>query len=59
MSTLIEIEAAVDQLPYFEQEILLEHLARKLRVRPPEREGSQTQHGHWQEMLDDIRAEEC
>jgi hypothetical protein len=59
MSTLIEIEAAVDQLPYFEQEILLEHLARKLGAGPPVTQGSQTQRGHWQEMLDDIRAEEC
>jgi hypothetical protein len=39
MSTLIEIEAAVDQLPYPEQEILLEHLACKLGMRPPVMEG--------------------
>jgi hypothetical protein len=44
MSTLIEIEAAVDRLPYPEQEILLEHLACKLGMRPPLMEGSRTQH---------------
>lgn len=43
MSTLIEIEVAVDRLPYREQEILLEHLAHKLGVRPPVTEGSGTQ----------------
>jgi hypothetical protein len=59
MSTLIEIEAAVDHLPYFEQEILLEYLARKLGASPPVTEGSQTQRERWQEMLDDIRAEDC
>jgi hypothetical protein len=59
MSTLIEIEAAVDQLPYSEQEILLEHLARKLGVRPPVREGSRTQRERWQKFLDDIRVEDC
>ena len=58
MSTLIEIEAAVDQLPYSEQEILLEHLARKLGVRPPVTGGSRTQRERWQEMLDDISAED-
>ena len=43
MSTLSEIEAAVDKLPHPEQEILLEHLARKLGVRPPITEGSRAQ----------------
>ena len=43
MSTLVETEAAVDRLPYPEQEILLEHLARKLGLRPPVMEGSRTQ----------------
>jgi hypothetical protein len=33
MSTLSEIQAAVDKLPHPEQEILLEHLVRKLGVR--------------------------
>ena len=41
MSTLSEIEAAVDQLPQAEQEILLEHLARKLGARPPVTERAQ------------------
>ncbi|MBV8968908.1 MAG: hypothetical protein JO331_07590 [Verrucomicrobia bacterium] len=59
MSTLIEIEAAVDQLPYFEQEILLEHLARKLGAGRPVTEGSQTPRERWQKVLDDILAEEC
>jgi hypothetical protein len=40
MSTLSEIEAAVDKLPHPEQEILLEHLARKLGARPTITEGS-------------------
>ena len=44
MSTLTEIEAAVDRLPYREQEILLEDLARKLGVRLPVTDGSRTQH---------------
>jgi hypothetical protein len=33
VSTLSEIEAAVDKLPHPEQQILLEHLARKLGAR--------------------------
>jgi len=33
MSTLSEIEAAVDKLPHPEQQILLEHLSRKLGAR--------------------------
>jgi hypothetical protein len=57
MSTLNEIEAAVDRLSHPEKEILLEHLARKLGMRvlpvdPPFRGRS------LQEILDDIRAEE-
>lgn len=72
MSTLIEIEAAVDRLPYREQEILLEHLAHKLGVRPPVTERSGTQGERWSqtpvsrvrnrslnEILDQIRAEDC
>ena len=72
MSTLTEIEAAVDRLPYPEQEILLEHLARKLGVRPPVMEGSRTQRERGaqtpispvdnrslQKILDDIAAERC
>jgi transposase len=47
MSTLSEIEAAVDKLPRPEQEILLEHLARKLAARPPVTEGSRAQRERW------------
>jgi hypothetical protein len=43
MSGLIEIEAAVDRLPYPEQEILLKHLARKLGVVQLVTEGLRTQ----------------
>ena len=43
MSTLIEVEAAVDRMSYCEQEILLEDLARKLGVRLPVTDGSRTQ----------------
>ena len=43
MSTLTEVEAAVDQLSYCEQEILLEDLARKLGVRLPITDESRTQ----------------
>ena len=59
MSTLTEIEAAVDRLPYPEQEILLEHLARKLGVGQPVTEGSRTESQRWQKILDHIRAEDC
>jgi hypothetical protein len=37
MSTLSEIEAAVDKLPHPEQQILLEHLSRKLGARSTKR----------------------
>ena len=43
MSTLIEVEAAVDRMSYCEQEILLEDLARKLGARPPVTDESRTQ----------------
>jgi len=59
MSTLTEIEVAVDQLPYSEQEILLEHLARKFGAGRPATEGSRTQRERWQKILKDIRAEDC
>ncbi|MBV8416546.1 MAG: hypothetical protein JO251_15165 [Verrucomicrobia bacterium] len=49
MSTLNEIEAAVDRLSHPEQEILLEHLARKLGMRPPLTDGSRTQRERWVE----------
>jgi hypothetical protein len=55
MSTLSEIEAAVDQLPHPEQEILLEHLARKLGARPPITEGARAQRERWLQKLDRLR----
>jgi hypothetical protein len=55
MSTLFEIEAAVDKLPYAEQEILLEHLARKLGARPTIKEGSRAQRERWLQKLDRLR----
>ena len=55
MSTLSEIEAAVDKLPHLEQEILLEHLARKLGARPPITEGSRAQRERWLQKLDRLR----
>jgi hypothetical protein len=55
MSTLSEIEAAVDQLPHPEQEILLEHLARKLGARPPVTEWSRAQRKRWLQKLDRLR----
>ena len=55
MSTLSEIEAAVDQLSHPEQEILLEHLARKLGARPPATEGSRAQRERWLQKLDRLR----
>jgi hypothetical protein len=50
---VFEIEAAVDQLPQPEQEILLEHLARKLAARPPVTEGAQRE--RWLQKLDLLR----
>jgi hypothetical protein len=47
MSTLSEIQAAVDKLPHPEQETLLEHLVRKLGVRPTITEGSRGQRERW------------
>jgi len=55
MSTLSEIQAAVDKLPHPEQEILLEHLVRKLGVRPTIREGSRAQRERWLQKLDRLR----
>jgi hypothetical protein len=55
MSTLSEIEAAVDQLPYAEREILLEHFARKLSARPPATEGSRAQRERRLQKLDRLR----
>ena len=55
MSTLSEIEAAVDKLPHPEQEILLENLARKLSARPTITEGSRAQRERWLQKLDRLR----
>jgi hypothetical protein len=55
MSTLSEIQAAVDKLPHSEQEILLEHLARKLGSRPTIMEGSRAQRERWLQKLDRLR----
>ena len=55
MSTLSEIQAAVDKLPHPEQEILLEHLARKLGARPTITEGSRAQRERWLQKLDRLR----
>ena len=55
MSTLSEIQAAVDKLPHPEQEILLEHLVRKLGVRPTITEGSRAQRERWLQRLDRLR----
>jgi hypothetical protein len=49
MNSLSEIEAAVDRLSFTEQEILLEHLARKLGARQPVTGGSLTQRERWLE----------
>jgi hypothetical protein len=55
MSTLSEIEAAVDKLPHPEQEILLEHLARKLGARATIAERSRAQRERWLQKLDRLR----
>jgi hypothetical protein len=44
-----------DKLPRPEQEILLEHLARKLAAYPPITEGSQAQRERWLQKLDRLR----
>jgi hypothetical protein len=51
MSTLSEIQAAVDELPRPEQEILLEHLVQKLGVRPRITEGARAQRERWLQKL--------
>jgi hypothetical protein len=55
MSTLSEIEAAVDQLPHPEQEILLERLARKLGAWQPATGASRAQRERWMQKLDRLR----
>jgi len=60
MSTLTEIEAALDRLSHPEQEILLEHLARKLGFQNPVLPVEPPGRGRaLQEVLDNIRAEDC
>jgi hypothetical protein len=54
MSTLAEIEAAVDRLPEPEQEILLGHLTRKLGARRPVTERG-AQHERWLQKLDRLQ----
>ena len=56
MSTLSEIEAAVDKLPRPEQKVLLEHLARNLAARPPITEGLRAQRERWLQKLDRLRS---
>jgi hypothetical protein len=51
MSTLSEIEAAVDKLPHPEQQILLEHLSRKLGARSTITEESRAQRERWIQKL--------
>jgi hypothetical protein len=55
MSTLSEIQAAVDKLPHPEKKILLEHLVRKPGVRPTITEGSRAQRERWIQKLDRLR----
>ena len=55
MSTLSEIQAAVDKLPHPEQKILLEHLVRKPGVCPTITEGSRAQRERWIQKLDRLR----
>jgi hypothetical protein len=55
VSKLSEIEAAVDQLPHPEQEMLLEHLTRKLGARPLVTQRSRAQRERWLQKLDRLR----
>lgn len=52
MSTLSEIEAAVDRLPLAQQEQLLRYLDRKVHNRQPLEGGSREQ---WMNRLDQLR----
>ena len=56
MSTLSEIEAAVDALSPSDQESLLEHLARKLGTRQPVSDVSRAKRERWLRKLDQLRA---
>ena len=55
MSTLSEIEAAVDALSASDQESLLEHLARKLGARQPLTDESRARRERWLRKLDQLR----
>jgi hypothetical protein len=55
MSTLSEIEAAVDKLPHPEQQILLEHLSRKLGAHSTIAEEPRAQRERWIQKLDRLR----
>lgn len=56
MSTLSEIEAAVDALSPSDQESLLEHLSRKLGTRQPVAHESRAMRERWLRKLDQLRA---
>ena len=56
MSTLSEIEAAVDGLSPSDQESLLEHLARKLGTRQPVADESRAKRERWLRKLDQLRS---
>jgi hypothetical protein len=56
MSTLSEMEAAVDALSTSDQESLLEHLARKLGTRQPVTDQSRAKRERWLRKLDQLRA---
>jgi hypothetical protein len=59
MSTLAEIESAVDALPRPEQETLLQHLARRLSVAAPgpvtTSDADAPRRQHWLEELRQLR----
>jgi hypothetical protein len=56
MSTLSEIEAAVDALSPSDQESLLEYLARKLGAHQPVTDESRAKREGWLRKLDQLRA---
>lgn len=55
MSTIAEIEAAVERLPRPEQESLLAYLAHKLGTRTVPANAPQTQRETWLQQLDRLR----
>jgi hypothetical protein len=56
MSTLSEMEAAVDALSTSDQESLLEHLARKLGTRQLVTDQSRAKRERWLRKLDQLQA---